>query len=136
MELTFLHLAEYANTTEDRKLNVMGIFSNINAQNFPATHPQMYLIAQLTAKASEYGRNFKLTVKLLDEDATNEVISFSAPATVPTTNNGLPVSMNFTLRLVNTVFPKPGTYEFSVLVNDDEKGTLPLEVIQLSQPSL
>jgi hypothetical protein len=131
MELTFLHVAEYANSTEDKKLNVMGIFNNINATNFPAAHPEMYLVAQLSARASEYGRKFKLGIKLLNEDASKVIIDFQGDAEVPTGRNGLPVNMNIMLRLVNTVFPEPGTYGFSVLVDGDEKGTLPIEVIQL-----
>jgi len=49
MDLTYLLAADYANITRDGKLNVMGIFSIINAPGFPAVHPQMYLVAQLTA---------------------------------------------------------------------------------------
>jgi hypothetical protein len=135
MELTFLHVAEYANSTENKKLNVMGIFSNISAMQFPATHPEMYLVAQLSAKAHEYGRAFKLGIKLINEDATQEIISFQADSVVPKGEKGLPVNMNLTLRLVNTVFPAPGTYEFSVLVDGDVKGTVAIDLIQLAPQS-
>jgi hypothetical protein len=134
VELTFLHVAEYANTTADQKLNVMGIFNNINAANFPATHPEMFLVAQLTAQASEYGRQFQLGIKLLNEDATQEVINFSGPVIVPRGDNGLRVNMNFMIRFVNTVFNSPGTYEFSVLVDGDVKGSLPLQLSQIPAP--
>ncbi len=134
MELTFLHVAEYANTTVDQKLNVMGIFNNISAPSFPAVHPEMYLIAQLTARAPEYGRNFRLDAKMLDEDATQEIINFTANMNVPEGKKGLPVYLNLTLRFLNTVFPAPGTYEFSILVDGDVKGTLSIDLIQAEQP--
>src|SRR4051812_49045025 len=109
MEITFLHVAEYANTTLDQKLNVMGIFNNISAPSFPAMHPEMYLVAQLMARAPEYGRQFRLDAKLLDEDATQELINFSTTMIVPEGKKGLPVYLNLTLRFLNTVFPAPGT---------------------------
>ncbi len=133
MELTFLHIADYANITADQKLNVMGIFSNISAPKFPVVHPEMYVVTQLTARASEFGRNFTWAIKLLNEDASQEIISFENSATVPPNDKGLPVNMNIILRLVNTVFPDPGTYEFSVLVDGDAKDSLPVEVIQVEQ---
>ncbi len=136
MELTFLQIAEYTNSTEDHKLNVMGIFSNISALKFPAVHPEMYLVAQLVARAPEYGRRFKLGVKLLNEDASQEIVNFTVDSTVPAGNRGLPVNMNFNFRLVNTNFDKPGTYEFSILIDDDLKGTLPVEVFQVADQSL
>jgi hypothetical protein len=134
MEITFLHVAEYANTTVDQKLNVMGIFNNISAPSFPAMHPEMYLVAQLTARAPEYGRQFRLDAKLLDEDATQELINFTTTMVVPEGKKGLPVYLNLTLRFLNTVFPTPGTYEFSILVDGDVKGTHPIDLILVEQP--
>ncbi|HLY28662.1 MAG TPA: hypothetical protein VKQ72_20120 [Aggregatilineales bacterium] len=134
MELAFLHIADYANLTKDDKLNIMGIFSVINALNFPTQHPEMHVVAQLAADPGEYSRQFQVTIKLLNEDASQELVNFNAPATVPN-GRGLRVTMNFTLRLVNIVFPTPGTYEFVVLVDGDQKGSASLYVNQVQQPS-
>lgn len=128
MDLTLLLIADYANTTADGKLNVMGIFESISAASFPATHAEMYLIARFTAGPAEYGRVFKMEVKLINEDATQELVNFSAENTVPRGQNGQKVHLNHLLRLNNLTFPTPGTYEFSVLVDNDLKGTLPIEV--------
>ena len=133
MDLTFLHLADYANVTVDQKLNVMGIFSNITTNSLPTVHPEMHVVAQLSANASEYGRQFRLSVKLLDEDATKEIVSFDDTVIVPTGERGLPARMNFNLRLVNVQFDTAGTYEVVVLVDGDQKGSVPLEVIQTAQ---
>lgn len=129
MELSLLLAADYASTTVDGKLYVMGIFNQINASAFPATHAEMYLITQFTAPPHEYGRNFKLGIKLLDEDA-GDVLSLSADAVVPHSPTGRRVHLNNLLKLVNVVFPKPGVYEFSVLVDHDLKGTLAIDVLQ------
>jgi hypothetical protein len=50
--------ADYASVTGDGKLNVMGIFNDINAFNFPARHSSMHLIAKLGPE---------LAVKLIDQ---------------------------------------------------------------------
>ncbi len=134
MELAFLHIADYASVTKDDKLNVMGIFSAINAPSFPAPHPEMHVVAQLAADPAEYGRQFQVTIKLLDEDASHELVNFNVPATVPN-GHGLQVTMNFTLRLVNVVFPAPGTYEFVVLVDGDQKGSASLYVNAIQPPT-
>jgi hypothetical protein len=135
MELAFLLVADYANTTGDGKLNVMGIFQNIFAVQFPVAHPEMYVIAQFTAGPAEYGKRRKLEIKLLDEDAAQEIVSFSTDVDVPRGTGGLRVNVPVILRLVNTVFPKPGTYEFSVLLDDDLKGSLAVQVDQRSAPT-
>ncbi len=131
MELQILLVADYANTTGDGKLNVMGIFQTIYAASFPVAHPDMYLIAQFTAGPAEYGRQRKVEIALLDEDAAEELVSFSAEVAIPRGSGGQRVNVPFLLRLVNTRFPRPGTYEFAVLVDNDEKGSLAIQVEQL-----
>ena len=134
MNATLMLLADYANTTADNRLNVMGIFTQIRAMNYPAVHPQMYVVAQLSASPAEYGRKFKLGIKLLDADAS-ELLNFDSEVEVPRGENGQPSIMNFVLPLVSVVFGKPGSYQFSLLVNEDEKATYSIEAILIS-PSL
>jgi hypothetical protein len=130
MKLPVLLVADYANTTSDGKLNVMGIFQNISAVSFPTMHPEMYVIAQFAAGPAEYGRKFNIEIKLLNEDGA-EVVSFSTEAQVPHGVPGQVINMPILLRLVNTAFQEPGTYQFSVLVDGDEKDSLSIQVNQL-----
>ena len=130
MQLSFIHLADYANVTQDQKLNVLGIFGSISSANFPTVHPDMYVVVQLIARSPEYGRKFRLDVRLVDEDGTI-LVPFETEVVVPQGDHGLSVNMNLLFRLVNTVFQKPGTYGVYLLVDNDEKGSIPLEVIQI-----
>lgn len=134
MNATLLLLADYANTTADNKLNVMGIFTQINAVKYPTVHPQMYLVAQLSASPAEYGRKFKLGVKLLDADATKEIVTIGAQGEVPTLENGQPAVLNYVISLVNLIFEKPGNYQVSLLVDNDEKAIYSLDAILISPP--
>jgi len=113
----------------------MGIFTQINSVNFPTIHPQMYLVAQLTASPAEYGRKFKINVKLLDEDAIHEVINFTTEGEVPSSQDGKPATINFVASFVNVIFEKAGRYQFSLLINDDEKATYSLEANLISPSS-
>ena len=49
VDLVVLLVADYANVEKKDKLNVMGIFGEISAPRFPARHPEMYLVARLSA---------------------------------------------------------------------------------------
>lgn len=82
MDLSFMLISDYANTTGDGKLNVMGIFGSITATSFPTTHPEMYVIAQLTASSAEYNRSFKFELKLMDEDG-QQIGNIVTDAVVP-----------------------------------------------------
>lgn len=134
MDLLVLLAADYANIAERGKLNVMGIFSVIHAPKFPVRHSEMHLIAKLYASPAEYNTTRKLTVKLLNEDATQELVNWSRDIRVPQGTGGQKVEINQILRLTDLVFPTPGNYQFSVLVDNDEKGTLPILLVEQKTP--
>jgi hypothetical protein len=127
MELLTLLVADYANIAQGGKLNVMGIFRNISANNFPVQHPSMVLIIKLGAEFGEYGGERSITVIFANPDG-KELLRFNNPITVPQMVNGQRPEMNIILEINNTVFPEPGRYQFIVMVDKDTKGTLALDV--------
>jgi hypothetical protein len=131
-ELLFL-AADYANITGDGKLNVMGIFNDIYSFNFPARHSSMHLVVRLGAELGEYGQTRSFTVKLLDEDG-NQVMDVSGQFQIPKGERGRKPEVNIILELKDVVFPKPGTYQFVILVDKDHKGELSLYVNQIEAP--
>ena len=54
MDVTLAVLADYANVSQDGKLNIMGIFQEVNPPLLPFTLPQMYLVLSLTAGPAEF----------------------------------------------------------------------------------
>ncbi len=133
MDLSFLVIADYATATPDGKLTLVGIFTEIRASAFPARHSGLHLVAQLIASPHEYGRQFALEFRLVDEDA-QPVMSLPVSAQVPQGDKGQRVTLNNIVRLENIVFAKPGRYEFAILVDRDLKGTLSFDVTE--QPAL
>jgi hypothetical protein len=133
MRIVLFLTADYANVTGDGKLNVMGVFNDINAYNFPARHPSMHLVVKLAAELGEFGQRRNFTVKLLDEDG-NQIFDLSGPFDIPKIEKGRKPEVNIILDLKDIVFPKPGAYQFVVMVDKDHKGDLTLYVNKIDPP--
>jgi hypothetical protein len=131
MELLTILAADYANIAEGGKLNVMGIFRNINATKFPARHNSMHLVVKLAADLGEYGQSRILTVKLLEPDG-KEVMMVSGPFKIPAGGGGQRPEVNVVLEIKDVIFPHPGRYEFCVFVDKDQKGSLPLDISEIT----
>lgn len=128
MEVTVAVLADYANVSKDGKLNIMGIFQEINASELPFQLPQMYLVLSFTAGPAEFGSVRDVRVVLLHSDG-QEVFSLEAEMQVPNAARpGRRAYINETIGLAGVPFQQAGDYAFSVLVGDDEKATVPLYV--------
>ena len=134
MEAKTVLVADYANVAEGGKANVMGIFRTIYSSVFPARHPEMFLVVVLQASVAEQGQNREIVVKLLNEDASKELVNYSQQFTVPTALPGHKPEINIFLRLRDIIFEKPGDYFFSILVGNYEKATYTLEVTKTETP--
>ena len=127
MNLLVLLAADYANLTGDGKLNVMGVFQEINATHFPARHPAMHVVIKLGADLGEYGQVRDLSLRLVDPDG-NEIVNITGPVQIPEGRGGRKPEVNAILQLRDIVFQKPGPYQLVVLVDKDYKGSLALYV--------
>lgn len=134
MKATLGLLADYANVTPEGKLNIMGIFQVINAVQFPHVHPQLHLIVSLEAAAAEAGKRRKLEISLMTADGQT-VFKIGGDLEVPKGQAPGPVMMNHIIGLNGLRFDKEGDYQFSVLVDEDEKRTIPLKVVKVSGPA-
>lgn len=124
MDLNHLLIADYANVDREGKLNVMGIFNQIYSRGFPTRHPEMRVIISLRATPAEARRTRHVEVKLLDADG-NGLLEWERDVTIPEYQDK-PIIINQILRFLDVEFPEAGTYQFSVLVDGDEKGTAPV----------
>jgi len=126
--------ADYANITGDGKLNVMGIFNDVNADSFPARHPSMFLIAKLAPELSEYGQQRDYTIILMDADA-NHILELSGKFQVPRPQNGRKPEVNIIFDLKDIVFTKAGRHVFIIQVDKDQKDEFTLYVNQIISPN-
>jgi hypothetical protein len=133
MECTLAILADAANRADTGKLNVLGIFDAITSDKFPYAVPLFFVIVRLTAGPAEYGLKKQVELILLNPDGrTLGKIGASAP--VPTPDAGGRASLELVVPLVAVPFEKPGQYAIAVLVNGEEKASIPIAVLQ-SKPT-
>ncbi|MDI6890165.1 MAG: hypothetical protein QMC83_04395 [Thermodesulfovibrionales bacterium] len=132
MKVALALLADYANVSQEGKLNILGIFDRINAQSVPATHPQMQLIITLEADRVEADREHKVEIELIDEDG-NKLFSIGGNLKFGPPPPGEKVRLNHIMQLNNLRFDHFGSYEFKILINNMLAGEVPLSVVELKK---
>lgn len=128
MEVTLALLCDAANTTAEGKLNILGTFDRISAREFPMVHPAMSLVLRLSASPAEVGKSRDLAIRILDADGgqLGEIagqIDIGESLTPGSTSQ-----FQLIFNLPNISFPSPGRYAFHILVSDDAKQQVSLEV--------
>lgn len=120
MEVSLALLADYANVTKEGKLNLLGLFSVINAPSLPWKHPQMQLVLSLEATPAEWDTSKKVEIKLLDADA-REKLTRVADLKVPRGKSGRNVLINSIIAINNLRFDAEGDYAFHILIGEMKK---------------
>ena len=133
MEVTLALIADYANVTREGKLNVMGLFTIINAPALPWIHPQMQLVLELEAGPAEWDMQKDIEIKLLDADAKT-ILAVQGGLRVPKGEAGKRVRINSIMTLGNITFNAQGDYTFVILIGGDTKKEIPLRVNYAPQP--
>jgi hypothetical protein len=126
--------ADYANVTREGKLNAMGIFNDVYSYEFPARYSSLHLVAKLGTELGEIEQTRDFTVSLLDEDA-QPIFDLSGQFEIPKGERGRKPEVNLIFELKDIVFPRPGTYEFVLSIEKDQKEQLSLYVIKLDAPT-
>jgi hypothetical protein len=121
-------LAEYAGVSSDNRLNILGIFEDINPRTFPATVPHIYAVLSCEADLTEYGKKFPVRVALLDTDSDdNEILALEGLVEVPRPSpQSEMVTVNQIVGLTSVQFDHPGNYRFSFSVKGEEIASVPL----------
>ncbi len=125
-------LADYASLSIEHKLNIMGIFTAINAAQTPVAHPQMKLVTQFEVEASETGQH-QMRITLVDEDG-HELFNIAALLNIQHPHDGRPVLINQIFDLAHLSFPTFGDYEFRILLDDELITEVPLTIAQHHPP--
>ena len=132
MECKLAFVADAANDTQG-KLNVLGIFDQLNPAEYPYLHPQMCLVVSFQASPAEFGRTKDIEIALVDPDG-RPLVNLKSSTDVPKPAAGKKANLRFILNMVNTPFPKEGPYEIVVLVGGDQKASVPIEAIPIPKP--
>jgi hypothetical protein len=132
MEVKLAVLADYSNISREGKLNLLGIFDIIRARSFPAVHPNMQLVVTFEAPPSEAGTNKNVQVRLMDADG-KRILEVGTHLKLPQPAPGGVIKSNHILNLNNVAFENPGDYAFYILINGEEKRSVPLKLVKIEQ---
>ncbi len=132
MKVSLAAIADYASVSADGKLSVMGIFNVIFAFSLPATHPQLRLAIQFEVEPKDLGTTQHVVIRLLDPDG-DELLRVESDAPLPT-ELSVPAIIPQVLDLNLLTFQKEGQYQFFILIDGEERASLPLRIVLLPPP--
>ncbi len=121
MRVTLSLLADFVNFTREDKLNILGIFSDINPTQMPFVLQQMAVVLALDADIADYGKDRVLTIALRNPSDKDVVPPLEAIWSVPHPDpKTRAVAVNHVVGLSTIVFQDPGEYRFLVFVDGNE----------------
>lgn len=128
MDVTLAVLADYANLTQEGKLNIMGVFAELNPPVLPFHLPAMYLVIGFAASPSEAATSKEILIVLMASEG-RELLRLQNRMIVPSPlRPGSRTYIQSIIGLNGILFEQPGEYQFAILVNGEEKETIPLRV--------
>ena len=65
MELRYGLLCDFANATQEGKLNVIGIFDRLYAVTFPAVHRQLFLVTSISTEPEDEGASREINIQMI-----------------------------------------------------------------------
>ena len=130
MKVRFAALADYSNTSQEGKLNILGVFDVIYCLQFPAAHNAMQLVMRFEADVSERGQQKEVEVRLIKDDG-EVLLRLGGHLSVPAAEPGQFLISNQVLVFQNVLFPRPGYYQFDIYIEGIKKSETPLKVVQI-----
>ena len=128
MDVKLSVLADFASISREGKLNIMGIFDEINAQQLPLALPIFYVVVSYSTRATEFESDKNVEIALQTEDG-NILVRLQQPIHVARPQRpGTRGTVNQVHALVGLPFQTPGSYEFVISVDGRPEGSIPLRV--------
>ncbi len=128
MEVTLAVAALSASSDANHRMNITGVFTDINPLVMPCRMNNFCLVIFFEANPAEVGQPKTIEVHLLDADG-RRTLSFGKIAVVPPPPRaGSRPSFNEVFFLENVLFARTGNHEFAILVGGDHKRSVPIYV--------
>ena len=114
--------------TEDHgKLNLLGAFDTICAQQLPAVHPQCAVALRVTFAAEDEGQH-KLKLNFINADGRIIMPAMEIPITVTLPDDSHFLTRNFIVNIQQLKFAEAGLYSVDVRLDDKSHASIPLLV--------
>ena len=119
-----------AATDYQGKLNILGTFDTIFAQQFPAAHPQCSVALRVAFTKMEEG-NHTLKINFVDEDGQSIMPGVDIPVEVILPGDATFISRNFVLNIQQLKFETAGLYAIEIAADGQHEASIPLAVKQM-----
>jgi hypothetical protein len=117
-----------AATDDNGKLNLLGAFDTIYAQQLPAIHPQCSVALRVTFSSSDEGKH-TIRVNFVDADGGSIMPDFPPiPVEVALPDDTHFGTRNFIVNIQQLKFENPGLYSIDVSMDDQPQTSIPLMV--------
>lgn len=110
VKLNFLHVCENAFVSQSGNLNIIEIFDQINANNFPAAHPKLAIVSSFSGEIGKY----KETIEIVSPEGS--IIAKVEKDEIEIVQSG--GVANFIANFIGLIFSSEGKYKIRVTVND------------------
>jgi hypothetical protein len=116
-----------AATDSGGKLNILGAFDTIQAQELPAVHPFCSVALRVTFTNGEEGSH-KLALHFVNDDGQSVMPSIDLPVEIAVPEENHFVTCNFLVNIQQLKFEAPGFYSIDVSLDGKLQSSIPLLV--------
>jgi hypothetical protein len=116
-----------AATNDHEKLNLLGAFDTIYAQQLPAFHPQCSVALRLTFTPGEEGHH-QITLNFVNADGRAIMPPMDLPASVVIPDDAHFVTRTFIINIQQLKFNEPGMFSLDIQLNGRSQASIPLLV--------
>lgn len=128
MEVKLAVLADFASISREGKLNILGIFDEINPVELPVALPIFYVVVSYSTGATEFDMTKTVEIALQLEDGAVP-LRLSQEMTIPRpARAGIRGTVNQVHALSGLPFEHAGTYGFVISVDGQSKETISLRI--------
>jgi hypothetical protein len=116
-----------AATDDNGKMNLLGAFDTIYAQQLPAVHPQCAVALRVTFAADDEGQR-KLKLNFINADGHAIMPPIEVPVAVALPDDAHFLTRNFIVNIQQLKFAEAGLYSVDVRLDDKSQASIPLLV--------
>ena len=116
-----------AATDDNGKLNLLGAFDTIYAQQLPAIHPQCAVALRVTFAAGDEGQH-KLALNFINADGHPVMPAMEVPVAVALPEDVHFVTRNFIVNIQQLKFVEAGLYSVDIRLDGKSQASIPLQV--------
>jgi hypothetical protein len=116
-----------AATDDNGKLNLLGAFDTIYAQQLPVIHPQCAVALRVTFAAGDEGQR-KLALNFINADGRSIMPAMEIPVAVALPEDVHFVTRNFIVNIQQLRFAEAGLYSVDIRLDGKSQASIPLQV--------